>query len=167
MILIHKTSLAKYATIEHARRDYAKRTAAESPIGAGISFDPHATDLLQMLHAAGYYTDTTPEYNSATHKLGDLVWDDVGCTVIADVVPLTAEELREFIPDRVTMRQARIYLARTGMIDTITAQIEQLGGEALITWEYSQEVQRSNPLVSALGFTDEQLDTMFLEASQL
>lgn len=107
-----------------------------------------------------------PEYNLATQILDGP--RDLGDGTVGYVVRnLTTEEIRARLPDRVTMRQARIYLSRAGLLATIEANIQAMGGEAIITWQYSQEVQRSNPLVAAMGFTEVQLDQMFTDASKL
>lgn len=90
-------------------------------------------------------------------------------------LPPTPEEIeaseRLLLPSVVSMRQARVYLNSTSILSVVTAEIESIGGDALITWEYSQEVQRSNPLIArmatALGWDDQQLDIMFIEASKL
>lgn len=116
---------------------------------------------------------TIPVYDSTTEKLvgPQVVGDKVGYVVEA----LTSEEIelayQMTVPTVVSMRQARVYLSRAGLLDAVTAQISALGGEAEITWEYSQEVQRSNPLIAtlggALGWDELQLDQMFIDASQL
>jgi len=73
----------------------------------------------------------------------------------------------EPVPTVVTMRQARVYLIRQGMLDAVNAQVEALGAEAVATWEYSQTVERDNAVLQLMGYTDEQLDTMFTEAAKL
>lgn len=86
---------------------------------------------------------------------------------VVPVVPMTAEEIKATTPQVVSMRQARVYLEREGLLATVTDQVAALGKEAQLTWDNSQEVQRDNPLVSALGFTEEQLNAMFVEASKI
>ncbi len=75
------------------------------------------------------------------------------------------------VPVQITMRQARVYLHRAGYLDAVNTTVNSTGGEAAITWEFSSTVERNNPLVtsiaSILGWTDSQLDTMFVEASLL
>ena len=72
--------------------------------------------------------------------------------------------------DSITMRQARLYLLSKGllgMVDSIVSQNEAWK----IEWEYASEVQRTNQLIpvlqESLALTDEQVDTMFIEASKL
>lgn len=84
--------------------------------------------------------------------------------------PMTPEEAyAASIPFAVTMRQARVALRRAGLLDSVTALVNSIGPEAVDTWEYSQEVQRSNPLVAVVatqaGWTTAQLDQLFIDAS--
>lgn len=79
------------------------------------------------------------------------------------------------VPYAVTMRQARLALAGAGLIATIDAAIASLPEPqktaAQIEWEYSNEVQRANGLVSQLGPTlglaEDQLDALFIAAATL
>jgi hypothetical protein len=79
------------------------------------------------------------------------------------------------IPQSVTMRQARLALLGAGKlaaVDTaIAALSEPTRTAAQIEWEYSNEVQRHNGIVSqlgpALGLTDAQIDALFLGAAAL
>lgn len=79
------------------------------------------------------------------------------------------------VPDNVTMRQARIALLQAGLLDAVNNAIASMQGSsgdaARIEWEFSNEVKRNQPLVLAmkpiLGLTDDQLDQLFLTASQL
>lgn len=80
------------------------------------------------------------------------------------------------IPFAVTPRQIRLALLGAGIsVATIEAAIDSLPepnkSAARITWEYSVEFQRSNPLIQSmspmLGLTSEQVDQLFLIASTL
>lgn len=75
------------------------------------------------------------------------------------------------IPTTVSMRQARLALLQSNLLDTVNAAINQ-GGEAdKITWEYATEVSRSDALVSnmaiALNLSETDLDNLFILASSL
>jgi hypothetical protein len=175
-MLRHKPTLKTFADTEKARRHYAAYSAEQSPIGAGISFDPSTPDLLEQLNVVGYYRDETPAHDQSAQILtGDFVWDDVKAIVVQKVRNLTTAEIaanfKATVPRSVSMRQARVYLSRASLLDLVSAQIADTSGEAQIVWEYSQEVQRDNPLISnmaaALGWTEEQLDQMFIDAAQL
>ncbi|MCM2503070.1 hypothetical protein NDN16_05185 [Aureimonas altamirensis] len=75
----------------------------------------------------------------------------------------------------VTMRQAKIALSRRDLLaeanDAIAALPGQQGEEARIEWEYATQLERSHPLVAALGqqleLTEDDIDTLFIEASQI
>ena len=79
------------------------------------------------------------------------------------------------IPPSVTMRQARLALLGTGMLDAVSAGIEAMpgvdGAAARIEWEYAATVERDSPLINglsvAIGMTDSQVDELFLAASKL
>jgi len=79
------------------------------------------------------------------------------------------------IPQSVTMRQARLALEGVGKLDDVDAAIAALSLPtrklAQIEWEYSNEVQRSNGIVSqlgpALGLTEAQIDALFVAAAAL
>lgn len=79
------------------------------------------------------------------------------------------------VPSKVTMRQARLALLGAGLLDqveTLLASLEGPEGQAArIEWDYSSEVHRHKPFVqslgSQLGLDDEQLDQLFITASQI
>ena len=81
------------------------------------------------------------------------------------------------VPESVTATQIRLWLFRHGitgeMVLSAIAGIadEQTRGEAQIQWEYAPYIDRSHPLVTAmgesLGLTPDQVDEAFREASSL
>jgi hypothetical protein len=80
------------------------------------------------------------------------------------------------VPPAVTMRQARLALLGAGLLDDVEAAIDAIPdatqrAAARITWDHSQEVQRTNGLVvqlaTALGLTEAQIDALFVEAATL
>ena len=76
------------------------------------------------------------------------------------------------IPTAVTMRQARLALLQAGVLSLVETAIASMESPAAqIEWNYSQEVNREQPLVKqlaeALNLTSDQLDNLFLEASKL
>jgi hypothetical protein len=79
------------------------------------------------------------------------------------------------VPQAVTMRQARLALLGAGKLAQVDAAIaaltEPTRTAAQIEWEYSNEVQRHNGIVSqlgpALGLTDAQIDALFVAAAAL
>jgi hypothetical protein len=82
----------------------------------------------------------------------------------------------EPVPTVVTMRQARLALLQAGLLDQVEGIIAAIEdplerSSAQITWEYSIEVERDNPLVillsTAFNLTTEQVDSMFRQAISL
>lgn len=79
----------------------------------------------------------------------------------------------QYVPQQVTMRQARLALLDAGLLDTITTAINALEepqkSKVQIEWEYSAVVERHSPLVQqmglSLGLTDQQLDNLFIQAN--
>lgn len=79
------------------------------------------------------------------------------------------------VPSAVTMRQARLALEAVGKLDDVDVAIAALPLPtrklAQIEWEYSNEVQRHNGIVSqlgpALGLTSAEIDALFVAAAAL
>jgi len=101
-----------------------------------------------------------------------------------DLVEMTEEEIADHlkpaepetsVPSKVTMRQARLALLGAGLLDDVEAALSAMEGPAgqaaRIEWDYSSEVHRYKPFVIALGaqleLNDEQLDALFVAASQI
>lgn len=92
---------------------------------------------------------------------------------IAAYVPPPPEPVA--VPKIVTMRQARLALLGAGKLAAVNAAINALPSPtkeaALIEWEFSNEVNRKNGLVSQLapllGMTDADLDAMFIAGAAL
>lgn len=80
-----------------------------------------------------------------------------------------------YIPQEVTMRQARLALLENGLLANVQPAINSLPEpdktKAEIEWDYSNALQRGNPFVAtlgaALGLTSEDLDNLFIQASTL
>lgn len=92
---------------------------------------------------------------------------------VAAYVPPPPEPVA--VPQIVTMRQARLALLGAGKLAAVNAAINALPSPtkeaAQIEWEYSQEVNRQNGLVSQLapllGMTDADLDALFIAGAAL
>jgi hypothetical protein len=113
------------------------------------------------------------ELQGATrYKIGDywVDWNEEGEPTLEMI-----EKIFNPVPQSVTMRQARLALLGSGLLDTVTSAINSLPSPqkeaAQIEWQYSQEVHRNKTLVSmlmpALGLNDAQVDALFVAASQL
>ena len=75
-----------------------------------------------------------------------------------------------FVPQQVTMRQARLELLSRDLLDDVDAVIAVAGRVAQIEWEYASTVDRDNPVIAVVqqqqGMTDEQIDDLFREAAK-
>lgn len=77
------------------------------------------------------------------------------------------------VPERVTMRQARLALLGAGLLDAVEAAINGMPGDqgkaARIEWDYSSEMVRSRPFVqqlgAAIGLSSSQIDQLFIAAA--
>ena len=79
------------------------------------------------------------------------------------------------VPERVSMRQARLAMLQAGILDDVETLIQQMPGDegraARIDWEYALDVRRDWPLVGALGtqigMTEQQVDDLFIYAGSI
>jgi hypothetical protein len=75
------------------------------------------------------------------------------------------------IPTVVSIRQARLALYQLGLLTNVEAAVASADEATKITWEYTTEVRREDPLVQTLsvglGLTSDDLDTLFTLASTL
>ena len=86
-----------------------------------------------------------------------------------------AEATKPVIPQSVTPRQAKLSLAMGGVYDEIIAILEGLPEPqktlSKIEWDYATEFKRSHMLVhqmkQAMGWTDEFVDELFINAATL
>lgn len=102
-------------------------------------------------------------------------WRNVG-GVIPEWVPPTPEELREQLPS-LTARQFRLGLLQSGRsLSHVEAAIAAIADptereKAQVEWEYAAEFNRTHPLVvslsATLGFTPEEVDTLWQSSLQL
>lgn len=142
-----------------------------------ISFPPsiephHVADL-------GYLpieSDDKPEIQEGEElKQGPLVYDADEQRIIRQWIVVPAPEPETVVPDRVTMRQARLALHAAGILPQVQPAINALPEPdktaAQIEWDYSSEMFRNhgfvNILGSQLGLTSEQIDQLFIQAATL
>ena len=86
----------------------------------------------------------------------------------------TAEEVeaerKASVPSQITPRQCRLQLLSLGLLDEVETMCSA-NREMQIWFEYSLDFQRSHPMTEAmavqLGLTQDNIDTMFIEASKL
>lgn len=85
--------------------------------------------------------------------------------------PLPADPIVPAIPNRVTMRQARLALLQLNLLGQVNAAVAAADEATKITWEFSSEVHRSHPFVenlaAALNLSEAQLDNLFTLAATL
>ena len=97
-----------------------------------------------------------------------LIWAETNTVGAADPAPTV-------VINTVTMRQARLALLQAGHLATVNAAITAMtgaaGDAARISWEFSNEVHRADPLITqlatALSLTDVQVDDLFTLAATL
>ena len=74
------------------------------------------------------------------------------------------------IPHSITMLQCRLYLLNQNLLDRVEDIVSQ-NKAWQIEWEYANEVERTNQLITAmqssLNLTNEEVDNMFIEASKV
>ncbi|QCD44122.1 hypothetical protein [Campylobacter mucosalis] len=80
--------------------------------------------------------------------------------------------LKQFVPCKITARQARLQLIKEGVYEAVEKFINEGDNSvAKVEWEYALDIERTNPLVGVLAnqfnWDDEKLDDMFIKASVL
>jgi hypothetical protein len=75
------------------------------------------------------------------------------------------------VPDAVDNAKARAVLLQMGLFTQVDDAVKAAGGVAEQAWEYASQISRQGQLISMfaqqLGFSEEQLDSMFIAASQV
>ena len=88
-------------------------------------------------------------------------------------VPEAIEPVVVFQINTVSMKKARLALLQAGLLSQVNAALDAMtGGEAArISWNYSNEVNRTDPLIGQLGtllnLTSIQIDDLFTTTSTL
>lgn len=80
------------------------------------------------------------------------------------------------VPEKVTIRQAKLALLQTGLYDQVIQAIDLIEDPMQkqafkIEWEYAQEIERHSPTLLAvtdgLGMNEEQINELFILANSL
>ena len=76
------------------------------------------------------------------------------------------------VPIEIQMWQARVILARVGLLDAVNAAVEASdNAEIHIAWEYAPNVVRRSIFVTsmavALGLSDATIDNLFIEGAKI
>lgn len=137
---------------------------AEGATSQGGSFDPTTTTANAALIEG--VTLPTP-WTGGAYSYADDEWVVVGQGLLDALQPSAA------VPQSVTMRQARLALLDAGLLDDVDTAIAAIPDpverrKAEVTWEFSSEVERTQPFVlmlaPALGLNDAALDALFIDA---
>lgn len=113
--------------------------------------------------AAGAYVTEVPKTFTRIASENELrnVLANAGCAHLAP----------GYVPQSVPLWKAREQIRRAGLFDKVDAALQAFGGAPLAAWEYATEVRRNSAIIeqlgTLLGLTEEQLDTLFIEASKI
>ena len=130
-------------------------------------YSPHTLELIATPTPAGWMSSTNvapPAFDPATQSC----LFQGGVWVVADVVPPAP-----VVPEAVTRFQARAALAQAGLLESVTAMMEQPGTPIVVklAWTDALEFRRHSPtvlsLAGALGMSSAQLDALFISAAQI
>lgn len=69
------------------------------------------------------------------------------------------------VPTIVSARQARLALLSINKLSEVDQLISGLGKAATIEWEFAQYIERNNHLIPLLGFSEEDIDSLFALAA--
>lgn len=116
---------------------------------------------------------TTEQYKELLSGQSDgklITYGDDGFPLLSDRPPIPLQ-----IPQKVTMRQARLALHNTGKLTAVEAAINALPepprSATRIEWDYSSEVHRGKEFVAmmgqALNLSNGELDDLFILAATL
>ena len=143
-------------------------TLAEIVAGFSEAALTAASELPATLTAKQAEMDEALATAQADH-VAELAAKDAEIARLTALIP--APVIVDGVPQTVTMRQARLALLASGLLDDVTAAVAGAGQAAQIEWEYASDVGRNATLIQSLagvmGLTDEQLDGLFVLAATL
>ncbi len=166
------TSLQAQAVIERDAA-LAAKTAAEAALTAKQTELGTTLATAQAAHAAelaAVQAEMDAALNAAqVDRAAELAVKDAEIARLTALIP--APVIVDGVPQTVTMRQARLALLASGLLNDVTAAVAGAGQAAQIEWEYASDVGRNAALIQSLagvmGLTDEQLDGLFVLAATL
>jgi len=127
-------------------------------------------------HEDGWREVIQPEYDPATHRIGELVYDKKMDLVTYEVIQKTKEELeaerKALVPFSIAKLQAMIMLTRMGIKDQVLAMVDSSDNQEIkLYFEHAATWERASPIINsfapALGMSQDDLDTFFIEASKI
>ncbi|OZI20502.1 hypothetical protein CAL26_23700 [Bordetella genomosp. 9] len=104
---------------------------------------------------------------------GDQAWTDYLAWVDSGNVPAPAPDLPVIVPQSVTRYQGEVYMRRIGIWASADSLFSQMADddERKIAWLRAPTFNRSSPALNyaceQMGISDEQRDTMFIEANKI
>lgn len=164
---------AQAALTEAQAIEDADTTAQQDAVAAAsASLESAKTDLAKAKAPQDVATAHAAQIRAAIAQCQAAI--DAGGLVMTDA-EMDAIRNAPVVPRAVTMRQARLALLGAGVLASVDAAInampEPTKSAARIEWEYSQEVQRHNGFVAALGpalgMSSAQIDALFVAAAKL
>jgi len=122
------------------------------------------------IHGSNIPSDAVEVSND--HYLQLMKQQQEGLEIVANnlgyPIAVTPEPTPVQKPQSVTMRQARLALYDSNLLDQVSAAIAN-DPRAQIEWEYATTVERNSQLVqtlaTGLGLTEQQLDELFILAA--
>jgi len=110
--------------------------------------------------------------NDQSYPVDGWIWAESLDQAISLFLSITEQVIINEIPQRITMRQARLALSKQGLLSTIDNRIMNGTDEEMkIEWEYSSVVERSWEKLSimgvGLGLSETDLDNLFIFANSL
>ena len=115
--------------------------------------------------------EITPDYDPATHHLGEKVLQILPDETVAYVWTVV-ENPPPPVPQQIQMWQARAILSRVGLLGSVDQAVKAATNpEIEIAWEYAPSVLRNSAFVTdmarALGLNDVTVDNLFIEGSKI
>lgn len=127
-----------------------------------------AREITPVLTSKGHYEqqwEVVPRFTEYTDE------NNVLHTVAEQEAAAIEADRKSKVPTTISIRQAKLALLQTGLLDDVEAAIAQADRAIQIEWEYAIEFKRDWPalisLASVIGLTDKQLDDLFILASNL
>lgn len=143
---------------------------------SGVSLPNNISDSDLASLGVKTITINIPLYNHITQTIEAQDVQNVDGEYFIDyyINDKTAEEIeaerKAEVPTQITPRQCRLQLLSLGLLDEVKTMCNA-NREMQIWFEYSLDFQRNHPMIEAmavqLGLTQDNIDTMFIEASKL
>lgn len=146
-------------------------TMSNGAIITGTNFD------IDILADVGYYTIRNDNPTQPENSVEDLSARIINLDKPYVDIIRTWIQIPPQVPDNISARQIRLWLIQNGIslsqvddaINTISDPL--LRESTMVEWEYAPYVERNHPLINSLaqylGFTSEQIDQGFIDASNI